>query len=284
MAEIPQVTDAHAIVERIYKAIEKKQRGTFRLSRVGSSSIGNDCLRAIWYGWRGYTKEDFEGRILRLFKTGHLQEDRIVADLIEADYQVWPVDPSTGEQWVYGDETGHFVVKPDGVIKGLEGAEKTPHMLEIKTHNKKSFDELPKFGVQRAKPEHYDQMHCAMMYNDAGIKRALYVALCKDDERYYIERIVFDENHGRNLAAKISAIIRATMPPAPIADAKDAYACKWCKHKPVCKDGKDPLRTCRSCEHAEAISGGQWMCGLMKNALTQEDQLKACEHYSLIGR
>jgi hypothetical protein len=282
MAEIPQVTDAHQIVERIYKAIEKKQRGAFRLARVGASGIGDPCLRSIWYGWRGYGKEDFGGRMLRLFKTGHLQEDRIVVDLIEADYQVWPVDPSTNQQWTYNDFSGHFVVKLDGVIKGLEGAEKTPHVLEIKTHNKKSFDELPKFGVQKAKPSHYDQMHCGMMYS--GIHRALYVALCKDDERYYVERVVYDEAYGEELAKKINTIITATMPPAKIADKAEAYACKWCKFKPVCHEGAAPLRTCRSCEHAEAISDGRWMCSLMKNELTSDDQLKACEHYSVIGR
>lgn len=284
MAQIPQVTDAYKIVERIYKAIERKHRSTFRLSRVGSSGIGDDCLRAIWYGWRGYATEEIDGRIQRLFKTGHLQEDRIVADLIEADYKVWPLDPSTGEQWTYGDETGHFVVKLDGVIKGLEGAEKTPHVLEIKTHNKKSFDEVLRFGVQRAKPAHYDQMHCGMMFNDAGINRALYVALCKDDERYYVERVVMDESHAKFLDTKIKTVINATTPPAPIADTVDAYACKWCKFKKVCKEGAAPIRTCRSCEYSEAIAEGKWMCGLLKTELTQEDQLKACVHYSVIGK
>jgi hypothetical protein len=170
----------------------------------------------------------------------------------------------------------------DGVIKGVEGAEKTAHILEIKTHNKKSFDELPRFKVQRSKPAHYDQMHCGMMYS--GIPRALYVALCKDDERYYVERLVMDEAHVVALKTKIKTVIGATMPPAPIADKEDAYACKWCKHKAVCKAGATPIRTCRSCEYAEAGKGGTWSCTLLNNELTPADQLKACEHYSVIGK
>jgi len=42
------------------------------------------------------------------------------------------------------------------------------------------------------------------------------------------------------------------------------------------------LRTCRSCEHSEAIQGGVWMCGLLKNELSPDDQLKACEHYEVL--
>lgn len=280
MAKIPDI--GMNIVERVYKAIERHQRSAFRLTRVGASGIGDECLRAIWYDWRGYAKEEFGGRMLRLFRTGHLQEDRIVDDLKLANYQVWEKDESTNQQWTYNDETGHFVVKLDGVIKGIEGCEKTPHVLEIKTHNKKSFDELPKYGVERAKPAHYDQMHCGMLFS--GIHRALYVALCKDNEQYHIERIVFDPVYGEKLAKKISSIVRATIVPARISESDTYQSCRWCKFKGVCKGGESPLRTCRSCEHAEAIQGGIWMCGLMKNELTPDDQLRACEHYREIGR
>lgn len=279
MAKIPETgTD---VVERIYKAIERNDRSKFRLTRVGASGIGDECYRAVWYSWRGYDKEEFGGRMLRLFKTGHLQEDRIVADLKNANYQVWEKDNTTEEQWTYNDDTGHFVVKLDGVIKGVEGAEKTAHVLEIKTHNKKSFEELPKYGVQRAKPAHYDQMHCGMLFS--GIHRALYVALCKDNEQYYVERITYDPTYGEQLAKKISSIIGATMPPARISESDTYQSCRWCNFKGVCKEGKKPLRTCRSCEHSEAIQGGVWMCGLLKNELTSDDQLNACEHYSVIG-
>lgn len=282
MAAIPQITDNFAIVERIYKAIQQNESKPFRLSRIGSSGIGKECLREVWYSWRGYSNEVFDGRMQRLFKTGHLQEDRIVADLKLAGYNVWEKDPTTDEQWTYSDDTGHFVVKLDGVIKGIEGAEKTPHVLEIKTHNKKSFGAVQKSGVEKSKPEHYDQMHCGMMFS--GLHRAFYVALCKDDERFHVERIVFDQQHANRLQHKLSVLVRATIPPTPISDKPDSFECKWCKHRKVCKGGELPIRTCRSCEYAEAIHGGAWVCTLLKNVLTQEDQLKACEHYSLIGK
>ena len=89
MAAIPQTADTDEMISRIYSAIEKKETNKFRLTRVGASGIGNECTRAVWYDWRGYTKSSFDGRLLRLFRTGHLQEDRIVADLKLAGFEVW---------------------------------------------------------------------------------------------------------------------------------------------------------------------------------------------------
>lgn len=280
MAEIPSNT--FEMIDRIYAAIEKKETNKFRLTRIGASGIGNECSRSIWYDWRGYDKSSFDGRMLRLFRTGHLQEDRIVADLKLADFSVWEVDPETNQQWTYNDSTGHFVAKLDGVIKGVPGAEKTPHTLEIKTHSKKSFDEVKKYGVIRAKPVHYAQMLTGMRFSDAGLRRALYVALCKDNEEYYIERVIYDETEAAKLAEKIEAIIRATMPPARSCANEQYYGAKWCDYFQVCFKNKTPIRTCRSCEHAEPIDGGVWICGLLKIELTPDDQLKACEHYSVI--
>lgn len=280
MAAIPQV--GHDIVDRIYEAIEKKETSKFRLTRVGASGIGNECLRAVWYDWRGYHHTKFDGRMLRLFRTGHLQEDRIVADLKLAGFQVWELDESHGGQWTYNDPTGHFVAKLDGVMRGIPGAEKTPHTLEIKTHSKKSFDEVVKFGVQRSKPVHYAQMHAGMLFS--GIHRALYVALCKDNEQYHVERLVFDPAYGETLENKIVTVVSSTIPPTRIAGKKEDFSCKWCDYKEVCWEGKAPIRTCRSCEHAEVHENGVWGCGLLNNELTPDDQLKACEHYSMIGR
>lgn len=278
MAEIPQST--HEMVDTIYAAILKEEKQKFRLTRVGASGIGNECLRAVWYDWRGYSQSEFDGRMYRLFRTGHLQEDRIVADLKLAGFEVWEKDETTGEQWTYTDATGHFVAKLDGVIKGVFGAEKTPHTLEIKTHSKKSFDEVQKYGVLRAKPVHYDQMMSGMLMS--GLRRALYVALCKDDERYYMERIVFDPERAEMLEKKICTIIGSALPPVRINEKDDFYGCKWCDSYGVCKQGATPLRTCRSCERVEVKEDGIWACGLLNTVLTPDDQLKACEHYSVI--
>ena len=86
---IPIPVQEVEVVQRIYEAIEKDTKRNFRLSRLGASSIGDECIRKIWLSWRGYDNPLFDGRMLRLFETGNLQEKRIIADLRKAGFSVW---------------------------------------------------------------------------------------------------------------------------------------------------------------------------------------------------
>ena len=132
------------VIDRIYSAIQKEKADTsLYLGRLGSSFIGEECVRQIWLGWRGFARESFDGRMLRLFETGHLQEARIVEDLRRAGLAVWDKQES-GNQYEYADDSGHLITKIDGIIKDVPDCEKTPHLLEIKTHNKNSFSALTK--------------------------------------------------------------------------------------------------------------------------------------------
>ena len=67
-------------------------------------------------------------------------------------------DPDSGDQWRVSAVNGHFGGSLDGVAKGLPEAPKSPAILEMKTHNEKSFKELMSKGVKNAKPQHYAQM------------------------------------------------------------------------------------------------------------------------------
>ncbi len=275
MASIPNTEES--MIDAIYAAIEKSEEKELYLARIGASTIGEPCLRSLWLSWRAFDDKKFGGRMLRLFQTGHLQEDRIIQDLRRAGYDVWS-HQEDGKQFTYIDSTGHFVCKLDGVIKGVPGAEKTPHTLEIKTHSKKSFEELKKKGVQEAKPLHYNQMQAGMIYS--GLNRALYVALCKDDEDYHIERIKPDPEVQKEIQEKLAKLIEANTPPVGISPDGKAFGCKWCDMRSVCVKEKPPIRTCRSCKWVEVLPEGEkWVCGLQKKVLTRADQLKACEEY-----
>lgn len=280
MAELPTVEAGQVMVDAIYAAIEKEESRELYLARIGASGIGEPCLRQLWYSWRAYDDKAFGGRMLRLFGTGHWQETRVLEDLRRAGYAVWDFTED-GKQFTYVDETGHFVCKLDGVIKGVPGAEKTPHDLEIKSHNKKSFEELKKKGVEVAKPLHYWQMQAGMLFS--GLPRALYVAVCKDDEDYHIERIYPDANVQQEIKVKIKKLVEAYTPPVGISDDGKAFGCKWCDMKDVCANGKQPIRTCRSCRHSRPLEqNGEWLCELHGNLLSSKDQKQACENYEVI--
>ena len=88
MASIPK--DISVLSDKIYEAYKKEVADKpQRLSRIGASGVGKECVRAIWFDWRGATKPEFPGRILRLFETGHQQEARVLADLERAGLKVW---------------------------------------------------------------------------------------------------------------------------------------------------------------------------------------------------
>ena len=270
------------LIDNIYKTYEVKEaeRG-FYLGRLGASFLGEECMRKTWLSWRAYAQAKFGGRMLRLFGTGHWQEERIVADLRAAGVGVWDRDPSTGEQLEYVDETGHFIVKLDGIIKGVPEAVKTAHVLEIKTHNKNSFSGVSKHGVQKSKPEHYVQVQAGMMMS--GLERGLYVALCKDDEQFHIERIKADPAVQQAAKRKIVTLVNATLKPAGISTDGEAFGCKFCDMKEVCMGAVTPLKTCRSCVHVDpTVLPGEWVCSITGETLTKHAQKTACEEYECL--
>ena len=269
------------IIERIYGAIVKsKENPDLYLGRLGSSFIGQECFRHVWLDWRGFAREKFDGRMLRLFETGHQQEERIVADLRRAGFSVWDRDPETGKQFEFKDETGHFITKIDGIIKGVLESENKPHVLEIKTHNKNSFSGVIKKGVREGKPEHYAQVQTSMALSK--MTRALYVAVCKDDEQFYIERIKEDKDEQKKLLGKIEKLTEARLRPAGISDDGSAFGCKFCGMKQACTRQVEPLRHCRTCSMCTPGEEGKWVCELNKETLSIDRQRLGCEHYEAL--
>ena len=264
------------VIDRVYAAIQKEKADTeLYLGRLGSSFIGEECIRQIWLDWRGFAREQFEGRMLRLFETGHLQEERIVNDLRRAGFAVWD-KREDGRQYEYTDASGHFITKVDGIIKDVPESDK-PHVLEVKTHNKNSFSTLVKKGVQEAKPTHYAQMQISMALG--GFTRALYVAVCKDDEQFYVERVKEDKPLQDKLQKKIIKLVDARLRPAGISDDASSFGCKFCSMKAVCTKEAEPLRHCRTCAMCTPGQEGKWICELNKHTLTFDEQRKGCEHW-----
>lgn len=243
---------------------------------VRGSSIGK-CERHLWYRYRwALPPEEFSGRMLRLFHTGHAEEARMVAWLELAGATVAAVDPDTGEQWEVVALDGHFKGHLDGVVAGLIEAPKTPHLLECKTHNTKSFEQLKKHGVAIAKPEHVDQMQAYMHLK--GLTRGYYLAKCKDTDELHSERIEYNAAHALALMAKAERIRDASAPAARIGTA-DSFACRFCSSHPICHVGTMALRNCRTCLHSTPVANGSWHCDRHDRTLYMEDQRAGCPNH-----
>lgn len=281
MAEVSHRADiklATATLESLERAVLTSADDGLR-PHLGASQIGKPCSRALWYGFRWSKLAAFEPRMLRLFARGQREEDTLTALLSAIDgVRVVQNDPNTGQQ--YSFKAGHFGGSMDGAIVGIPDAPKTWHVLEFKTFNAKSFNALVKAGVKEAKPEHYAQMQCYMAWT--GMERALYCAVCKDDDRLHLERIDFDRAAAESLFAKAQRIIDSVEPPARISDKPDWYECKLCEHQDVCHWSDVPAPTCRACAHVTPVADGQWHCARHGKHLTTSEQKAACQSHRYI--
>ena len=254
MAKIPD--PQHTIASAIDAAHEANQ-GLPR-AHMGASVIGHECDRYIWLSFRWAVVEQFPGRVLRLFRRGQLEENTVHEDLRMIGCQISTINPETRRQWSFAD--GHFGGSCDGVItSGLPGAAKTVHVLEIKTHSKKSFDDLVKHGVHKSKPQHWAQMQVYMAA--FGIDRALYYAVCKDDDRIHTERIEHDPQASQALMDRAQRLIASDRMPEPLSADPTWYACKYCSAHDLCHGSKLTRQvSCRTCAHSTAERDGRWTC------------------------
>lgn len=258
---------------------------------LGASIIGHECERFLWYCFRQCCKSSFDGRMYRLFETGDLAEARFVENLRAIGCEVHDRDPNTGGQFAVEALGGHFSGHMDGCALGVPEAPKTWHVTEFKTHNAKSFAKLQKEGVKKTKPQHYAQMMVYMHLT--GMTRALYLAVNKDTDELYSERVRYDKAEAEQLMARAERVIRATAPPERIASRPDYFVCNYCDAHDICWGTAAPAPalplpsiSCRQCCHATPTMDGhaRWVCEKHGRALSEGDQARACaEHLILPG-
>jgi hypothetical protein len=260
-------------VAAIYAAYEDASRDGFR-EHLGASLIGHECERHLFYTFRWVRRAQHAGRILRLFETGQLEEARLIRNLRAAGVIVMDVDPETGRQWAVKACQGHFGGSADAIAIGLHEAPKTKHVCEFKTHNTKSFNALQKHGLEKSKPQHMAQLQVYMHL--LGAERGFYLAVHKDTDQLYSERVKPDLVLAERLLAKAERVINAPRPPAKISDDADYFLCKMCDFAGVCHGTERPERNCRTCLHASPIDGGKWHCASCDQMLSRRHQNAGC--------
>lgn len=261
-------------VALIYAAREAKADIGLR-PHLGASQIGAPCTRALWYGFRWSKRQQFSGRMLRLFETGQLAEARFIDELRSIGCEV-SEGPAPGEQWRVSSLGGHFGGSMDAACLGLPEAPKTWHCCEFKTHNAKSFKELSEKGVEKAKPQHYAQMQIYMALT--GMERALYLASNKDTDELYSERVHADADAAKKLIDRAELIIYSEEPPPKISNDPAFFQCKFCDYSGICHGTDAPLPTCRSCAHVTPERNGCWSCALhVASDIPTDAQKEGCE-------
>lgn len=273
----------HQTVTAIFDAWEASAGDGLR-DHSGASIAGHDCARFIWNDFRWIERGRWPGRMLRLFDHGKLEEARVEADLKRIKCTVSTAD-ERGNQWRVSAHGGHFGGSMDGVVVGLHEAPRTWHVLEIKTANEKSWQELSKKGVKAAQYRHWCQMQIYMLLGE--LKRACYISVNKNSDDIYLERIEIDKEAAQKLVDRVGMIIFSSEPPPRISEDADWWQCRNCTYRDNCHGTDAPLVNCRTCAHStpESVEGMPiWRCEISDcgGELMTADPRKGCPSHRYI--
>lgn len=296
VAEIEHVEISPKELKQLSKAIkddiEEWCRVTYddgHRTHLGASQIGHECDRYLYNVFHWVKKEQFSGRMQRLFQRGHLEEPRFITYLRGIDFNIALIDE---QDKVYA-VNGHFGGSLDGQGKGRppqqyidlfpQLANLPGFLLEFKTNGTGGgFDKLLKQGVAVAKEVHYDQM-CVYGYG-WGYEYAIYLNTNKNDDDLHVEVVRLDFDRAKSRIARADKVINSPKPPDKIASTEAYVTCKYCNFMPVCHRGELPEKNCRSCEFSQPIADKKWFCHRWKDNLPTEVIAVGCEQWSPVGR
>lgn len=279
MTDLTLSTAVSATVERIYAAHAARAASTSDRPHLGASLLGHDCLRYLFYSFRWQCTLP-DGRLARLFQTGHREEARIIAELRAIGVDVHDRDPATGEQYRFTALGGHIAGSCDGLIEsGLLEAPKARHLLELKTSNARQFATLQRQGVQASKPVHVVQMEVYMAA--FGLERAYYLCVCKDTDEMYAERLARTPGVAEAALARAEPVVFARHPrDVPrLSEHPGWHACRWCSAQAVCHQGASYRRHCRSCAQCVPQPEGSWRCERWDQSLSLPRQRHGCPEW-----
>ena len=273
MTAIPE--PQNSIQALIDKAHEQRAEGP--RPHLGCSTLGHPCDRFIWLSFRWAVLPKFPGRILRLFRRGQNEEATIVSDLRAIGMDI----RNTGASQSRVDFGCHVSGSIDGIIEsGVPEAPKKRHVAEFKTHSLKSFKEVERDGVEKSKPMHFVQMQLYMQ--GTKIDRALYLAVCKDDDRIYTERVRYDPEVADKYVKRGHRLALDDRMPPPLSTDPSWYQCKFCDAQEFCHESKTTKEVnCRTCALATPLSDGTWHCAKWDAIIPTEAQRKGCEGHVL---
>lgn len=246
-------------------------------AHLGASLLGHPCDRYLWLMFRWAVIEKFDGRILRLFQRGQREEAVIISLLRSIGIEV----EERAEQ-MRVDFGAHVSGSLDGIILGgVPEAPTKKHIAEFKTHSLKSFNDLTAKGVRESKPQHWAQMQCYM--HGSKIDRALYVAVCKDNDHIYTERVRYDEAAAINLINRGTRITTSDRIPEPLSADPSWYQCKFCPCYDFCFNTHLTKEiNCRTCALSTACVNSTWTCMRYSEAeIPLEAQRTGCECHVL---
>ncbi|WP_445938351.1 hypothetical protein [Pseudomonas sp.] len=179
---------------------------------LGASRLGTSCERALQYEFAQAPVDhgrDIQGRILRIFERGHVNETSMVAWLHCAGFDL-RTHHSNGEQFGFSDANGRLQGHIDGVIVGGPEGFAYPALWENKCLGSKAWRDLEKNGLAIAKPIYAAQVAIYQAYLELHEHPAIFTAVNADTMEIYTELVPFDAALAQRMSDRAVKVITAT--------------------------------------------------------------------------
>ena len=273
MTDIPkQINTIGALIDQAHEEASSRPR-----PHMGASMLGHACDRWLWLSFRWAVQPKFPGRVLRLFRRGHKEEDLIVSDLRRIGIDVTCTGPSQAKV----DFGCHVSGSIDGIISNIPDMhERMTAILECKTHSDKSFQDVVKNGLEKSKPQHWVQCHVYMM--GRRLNHALYYAVNKNDDSIYTEWVKYDEAVAKKAVERGRKLVLEERLPPPISSDPSWYQCKFCDAYAFCHK-QEPTKhaSCRTCANVTPRDDGTFYCERWQDVIPLDNQYEGCDSHLL---
>lgn len=211
--------------DKLSKLIDKHQSAIEDDTRdyIGASSIGSECLRQIWYQFKGVKGDSVSPKIRRTWSIGSRLEGLIIEWLVQAGVKVYSLDVGYSSKGVPLFR-GH--------VDSLVVINKKNCILEIKTAKDASFKIFVTKGVKVWNPQYYAQIQSYMGMSE--LHSAYILVLNKDSSEISDELVLFDAEFYKKLEDKALMIAGAVSEPPRINGSPLFYKCKMCRFNKGC--------------------------------------------------
>ena len=179
---------------------------------LGASRLGVSCARALQYEFAKAPVDpgrDADGRLLRIFRRGHVIEDCMVDWLRAAGFDL-RTRKANGDQFGFSAAGGRLQGHIDGVIVGGPEGFIYPALWENKCLGSKSWRDLEKSGLAVSKPVYAAQVAIYQAYLELHEQPAIFTAVNADTMEIYTEVVPFDAALAQRMSDRALTVISAT--------------------------------------------------------------------------
>ena len=223
----------------IDSGLQQARAGQTKRLYLGASRLGVACERQLQFEYAQAPVDygrDFQGRILRIFERGHLNEESMVTWLRGAGFDL-RTHKANGEQYGFSVAEGRLQGHIDGVfVDGPDGFA-YPALWESKCLGAKSWRDVEKKGLAISKPVYAAQVAVYQAYLDLHEHPAIFTAVNADTMEIYAELIPFDAAVAQRMSDRAVRVITATEAQEQLPRAyldPTHFECKFCSYAERC--------------------------------------------------